>query len=169
VSVLYIYTYDHDIGLPWKHIKTRPFNPVFTYMGFEWLLPNRSVSIPNAKKAKYLDWLAAWVPGARLGVRNAEQLLRTLVHCTLAVPDGRAHIVAIIKFAASFGSAHSRFARWEPSGRVLQDVVFWQTQLKKPFCGSILRAPPPALPTEFLVDALTGWGVGVVFDGTWEL
>jgi hypothetical protein len=51
---------------------------------------------------------------------------------------------------------------------VLEDIAFWREMLSQEFCGSALARPPSPVSTEFYVDASTSWGVGVVFDGSWN-
>jgi hypothetical protein len=155
------------LGWPWKESKTCPFDGVFKYLGFWWSLPDRTVSIPAEKCAKYLDRLAKWSVDATFSRKEAEQAHGTLVHCSLAVPDGRSHLVAISRFASSFEGT-SRFARRHPSPTVISDIEYWREQLSQSFCGSNLQRPPSLVSTEFYVDASTSWGVGVVFDGAWQ-
>jgi hypothetical protein len=156
------------LGWPWKHSKTCPFDPVFHYLGFRWSLHEpRTVSIPDKKRLKYLARLAPWSSEVTFTRKEAEQVHGTLVHCSLAVPDGRSHLVAISRFASSFERA-PRFSRRHPPASVIKDIEFWRDTLAKEFCGSTLQRPPPPVSTEFFVDASTSWGVGVVFDGAWE-
>jgi hypothetical protein len=48
------------LGWLWKVPKTHLFADHFTYLGFRWLLCNRTVSILAEKKAKYLAHLSSW-------------------------------------------------------------------------------------------------------------
>lgn len=41
------------LGWPWKASKTRPFTHTFVYLGFEWDIITRQVSIPTTKREKY--------------------------------------------------------------------------------------------------------------------
>jgi hypothetical protein len=70
--------------------------------------------------------------------------------------------------ASSLDSAKSRFACWQASKAVLDNIQIWRTQLSLDFCGSLLREPPHLSPIEFWVDASTSFGVGVVFNHTWD-
>jgi hypothetical protein len=157
-----------QLGLPFKATKTRPFAPSFTYVGFKWSFLQRTIVIPAAKKTKYLKWLAKWVPGVQVSQHNTEQLLGTFVHCLLAMPDRQSHLVVIIRLAAAFGSAHSQFSHWKPSPHVLEDIIFWRAQLSMDFCGSVLQALLAPVATQFFVNTLTGWSIGVVFNSAWE-
>lgn len=170
------YPYDLDtiesitqpLGWPWKHSKTKPFNTTFTYLGFLWNLTTKSVQIPDKKKTKYMDRLAPWIEGANFSRKDAESVLGTLVHCALALPEGRSHLPSLSRFAASFNGARSTFTRKSPPGPVLNDIAWWRLHLLDNFCGSILSRPPPPSQIGFWVDASTSWGIGIVFDGHWE-
>jgi hypothetical protein len=155
------------LGWPWKHSKTCPFDEVFKYLGFRWSLKDHSVSIPDDKRKKYIARIAPWSVDTGVSRKQAEQVHGTLVHCSLAVPDGRSRLVSISRFASSFERA-SRFAKRRPPASVMNDIAFWRDILSQSFCGSILQRPPPPVTTEFYVDASTSWGVGVVFDGAWD-
>jgi hypothetical protein len=175
-STPYTYPYDlntiesitQPLGWPWKHSKTKPFDSTFTYLGFVWDLTAKHVQIPNKKKTKYLDRLSPWVEGAKFTRKDAESVLGTLVHCSLAVPDGRSRLPSLSRFAASFNGTRSNFTRKSPPDAALKDVAWWRFHLTKDFCGSTLSRPPPPSSIGFWVDASTDWGVGIVFDGHWE-
>lgn len=166
-----IYKVAADLGWPWKPSKTRPFASTFKYLGFEWDLEEKSVQIPGDKRTKYIEKMATWTKDRKQKRKDAESLLGTLVHCAMAIPDGRSRIAAIARFMASFERAKApRFASREPSAEVIDDIIWWRSELDvtKPFCGSLLFRPPAPSTTEFWVDASTSWGIGVVFDGAWE-
>ena len=178
ISAPIAYTYSYDLntidsitqplGWPWKHSKTKPFDFMFTYLGFVWDLNDKCVQIPDKKKAKYLDRLSPWVEGAKFTRREAESVLGTLVHCSLALPDGRSRLPSLSRFAASFNGAHSNFTRKSPPITTFRDIAWWRLHLSNEFCGSTLSRPPPPSPIGFWVDASTDWGIGIVFDGHWE-
>jgi hypothetical protein len=155
------------LGWPWKPSKTAPFDSIFTYLGFLWSLPDKTISIPEAKKTKYLARLAPWLAGALVSRRDAEIVLGTLVHCALAIPDGRPRLMALTRMVSAFEGAWNKFSCWIPGPAVIADITFWHDKLLKSFCGSVLHDPPAPSSTEFWVDASTSYGIGVVFDGHW--
>ena len=163
-----IYSITQPLGWPWKHSKTKPFDSIFTYLGFLWDLITKCIQIPDKKKAKYLDRLSPWIEGAKFTRKEAESVLGTLVHCSLAIPDGQSCLPSLSHFAASFNGAHSNFTRKSPPSTAFKDIAWWCLQLSKEFCGSTLSRPPPPSPIGFWVNASTDWGIGIVFDGYWE-
>jgi hypothetical protein len=163
-----IYNIASRLGWPWKCSKTKPFATQFKYLGFTWDLSAKTVQIPDEKKLRYLTKLAPWTQDQKFSKKDAESILGTLVHCSLAVPDGRSRLPAISRFASSFNHLPSPFARKTPSSGALSDIGWWRTQLSAAFCGSLLSKPPPTSSVEFWVDASSSWGIGVILDDEWD-
>ena len=163
-----IYSVAKRLGWPWKESKTRPFALEFKYLGFIWSLPEKTVQIPESKKLRYLLKLEPWRDGQKFSKKDTESVLGTLVHCSLAVPDGRSRLPSIARFAASFNHFSSPFVRRSPNPSVIADIQWWRSQLSADFCGSTLSKPPPVSTIEFWVDASSSWGIGIVFDDCWD-
>jgi hypothetical protein len=163
-----IYELASELGWPWKKSKTRPFAVEFKYLGFLWNLSTKTVQIPDPKKHRYLAKLQLWTSDQKFSRKDAESLLGTLVHCSLAVPDGRSRLPSISRFATSFNHLSSPYARRLTGSGMISDLSWWHAQLSADFCGSTLSDPPPTSPIGFWVDASSSWGVGVVFGTTWD-
>ena len=163
-----IYAVAKRLGWPWKESKTRPFASEFKYLGFIWDLSAKTVQIPESKKARYLAKLETWSIDQKFIKKDVESILGTLVHCSLALPDGRSHLPSISRFAASFNFLSSSFVRRAPNPSVITDIAWWRTQLSSKFCGSAITKPPDTSPIEFWVDASSSWGVGIVLDNEWD-
>jgi hypothetical protein len=167
-SLTEIYALAKRLGWPWKDSKTRPFSSEFVYLGFLWNLSAKTVQIPEQKKRRYLEKLDPWRVGQKFLKKDVESILGTLVHCSLAIPDGRSRLPSLSRFAASFNFSSSPFVRKSPNPSVLTDISWWRTQLSAAFCGSTLSKPPPISTVEFWVDASSSWGIGIVFAGEWD-
>lgn len=163
-----IYALARRLGWPWKESKTRPFASEFKYLGFLWDLSSKTVQIPDSKKLRYLVKLDPWRPDQKFSKKEVESVLGTLVHCSLAVPDGRSRLPSISRFATSFNSFTSPFVRRSPNPSVLHDIDWWRTQLSAGFCGSLLSKPPPTSSVDFWVDASSSWGIGIVLNNEWD-
>ena len=163
-----IYSLAERLGWPWKASKTIPFSHEFKYLGFVWNLTEKTVQIPEPKKIRYLEKLGLWNKNQKFTKKDVESVLGTLVHCSLALPDGRSRLPSLSRFATSFNYLSSPFIRKTPTSSVLSDINWWKNQLTTSFCGSKLSRPPPVSPVEFWVDASSSWGVGVVFNGEWS-
>lgn len=163
-----IYALAEALGWPWKLSKTRPFATNFKYIGFLWDLVHKTIQLPDDKKLCYIEKLSSWIVGATFTCNEAETILGTLVHCSLAVPDGRSRLPAISKFTSSFPYNSSPFSRRTPNATLIEDIAWWRAELSRPFCGSRIVKPPSLSPIEFWVDASTSWGIGIVFNGAWQ-
>ena len=163
-----IYDLAEQLGWPWKVSKTRPFATEFKYLGFMWDLSAKTVQIPAPKKLRYLSKIQPWSANQKFSKKDVESVLGTLVHCSLALPDGRSHLPSLSRFAASFNYTPSPFAKKSPSSAVLTDIEWWRSQLSAEFTGSPLSRPPPTSTVEFWVDASSSWGIGVVFGHEWD-
>ena len=88
-SLTEIYDLAAYLGWPWKDSKTKPFLSCFKYSGFIWSLSDKTIEIPAEKKECYFLKLAPWIPGQKFSRKDTELILGTLVHCSLALLDGR--------------------------------------------------------------------------------
>lgn len=156
-----------NLGWPWKPSKTHPFSTTFQYLGFLWDLDQKSVQIPTEKKSKYLNKLTIWETQTNFSRKEAESILGTLVHCSLALPDGRSHLPALSRFTSSF-EGKSRFSRCTPNKTVFNDIRWWKQQLESQFAGSLITEPPTVSDINLWVDASTSWGIGVIFHNEWD-
>ena len=114
-----------QLGWPWKHSKTRPFTPEFKYLGFIWNLSEKTVCIHDDKKSQYLLKPQPWIQGKKFSRKDAELVLGTLVHCSLAIPDGRSCLLLITRFMSSFNHLTSSYAHRLPNVSVLTDIEWW--------------------------------------------
>ena len=163
-----IYAIADALGWPWKRSKTRSFATVFKYIGFLWDLNHKTIHIPDDKKSRYIQKLSPWVSNASFSRKEAESILGTLIHCSLALPEGRSCLPGISKFTSSFPHNSSSFNRRTPNATVIEDIAWWRYQLSRSFCGSKIVRPPGLSSLEFWADASTSWGIGLVFDGVWQ-
>ncbi|CAK5271678.1 unnamed protein product [Mycena citricolor] len=149
-----IYDVAKDLGWLWKQSKTHDFASEFIYLGFHWNITDKLVSIPDGKKSKYIARLLLWTPDASFTVKEAKSLLGTLVHCSLALPEGKSRLPAISKFAASFAHTRSPFSRRKPNATVLDDVSWGSWRLVKRKISEYGTEPGAAQNRSFITDVL---------------
>ena len=162
-----IFNVAENLGLPWSRAKHTPFASTFTYNGFLWDIPARTVQLPPAKKKKYLARLSQWNSSHLVSIRETEQLVGTLNHCCLALPSGRSHLASLYRLSSKLSHCSSTFVRLPIPATVQTDISWWQHTLSAPFCGHTLTVPPPATDLTIFVDASTSWGVGLVINNRW--
>ncbi|KAK6991733.1 hypothetical protein R3P38DRAFT_2803447 [Favolaschia claudopus] len=152
-----------DLGLPWEMDKHSPFHNSFTYLGFDWDLVAKSVALPDKKRIKYLAKLEPWTSDQRAHAsrKEAENVVGTLNHCALVLPEGRSRLVSMYRFTASFNLTSNNFIRF--SVPVKRDAAWWRDALSQTQVHLKIKEPPPPNADEIFVNASTGWGVGFVF------
>jgi hypothetical protein len=170
-----IYSYDEslvwsiaeDLGWPWSPSKHFPFSTSFKYLGFQWDLVARTVTIGSDKCAKYLTRLAPWVQGARFTKVEVQKLIGTLNHCSVVLIEGRSHLPSLYQLVGTFKANANVFITHSINPRILEDVQWWRSQLSLPWCGTYIRKIPEPSLSQIFVDASTSWGIGFVWDGRW--
>lgn len=120
-----IFSVAERLGWPWSPTKHTPFSSSFTYNGFQWDIPSRTVELPASKKVKYLERLAPWISGATFTRKECEKMVGTLNHCCLTLPEGRSRLPSFYRFASGFHYSTSIFARHRISTAVLEDAAWW--------------------------------------------
>ncbi|KAB5587875.1 reverse transcriptase [Ceratobasidium theobromae] len=73
-SIEDIYTIALPLGWPWKPAKTCPFAFSFIFLGFEWSIPDHTISIPLAKHKKYLSRLDNWLNSNSTSLMDTQRL-----------------------------------------------------------------------------------------------
>jgi hypothetical protein len=163
-----IYDVADSLGWPWKRSKTCPFAPTFSYLGFEWSLPEMFVRIHDAKKAKYAARINTWLGAVKASLKDTKVFAGTLVHCELAVPNGHPRIAAILKFSASFPRAREhRFIRRHIPDNARSEAEWWLQCLSYASCGCSITTRPPVHPIHIASDTSSSFGIGVCIDNHW--
>lgn len=93
-----------------------------------------------------------------------------MVHISLIVPEGRSRLPSIFRFTASFEKSGTRSAlsRRRPPNTTLKDLKWWRECLLRPFCGIPIVNPPTPSEDIIWVDASSSWGIGIVFNDSWQ-
>jgi hypothetical protein len=162
-----IWSVAKELGWPWAPKKCVPFASSFTYIGFEWSLSDKTVSLPLKKKTKYIERLAPWIAGFSPTLLDCETLISTLNHVTLVIPDGCSHLPSLYKLRSSFPSNPTPWIGRRISASVIDDLQWWREHLSADWCGLKIIRPPDPLPLSLFVDASTSWGIGLQLDGRW--
>jgi hypothetical protein len=135
-SGLYAYSYDEnlirrigeDLGWPWSLKKHFPF----TYLGFEWDLDNKTVTIGKAKCTKYIDRLKPWRQNACFMNLKVQKLIGTLNHCSVVLVEGRSHLPSLYHFVGTFKDTENAFVMHTATCCAINDTAWWHVQLSKP-------------------------------------
>ena len=79
-----------------------PFGKVVPFIGFDWDLDEKRVSLQDKKKAKYLEAVERWQRRTTHTLEDVQKLYGKLLHTCLIVPEGRAYLTKLEKMLAIF-------------------------------------------------------------------
>jgi hypothetical protein len=162
-----IFAIAEDLGWPWALDKHTPFSHIFMYIGFQWDLDKKTVTLPLSKCERYLTKLRPWARGAKFTRKECESLIGTLNHCTYILPDGRSHLPSLYRLAGSFKSSTNIFSKHTVSATLEDDIRWWRQQLSMPTVTRSVLEPPIPYAIHSYVDASTSWGIGFVHGSQW--
>ncbi|CDO69769.1 hypothetical protein BN946_scf184766.g14 [Trametes cinnabarina] len=159
-----------SLGVPLHQEKWTPHAFEAEYAGFAWDAANRTVTLAEKKRLKYLgrveDALRSAKGGAsRMGLLAVQKLNGTLSHCAFVYPHGRTFLSGLYAFAASF---RSEFAPRYPPKSIVSDLGWWRDVLSKPSVKRTLRPRKTLTDLDVWVDASSSWGIGLVMGDTWD-
>lgn len=174
-----LYSYDYDraeiirrvesLGIPWHPEKGQAFfSSVFIFIGFEWNLELKTVSLTELKRQKYLFRVCSFLDsfsGYMCHLNDIQKIHGTLCHVSFVYREGRSRLPSLSNFAASFGD-NDLTARWVPAP-VVNDLRWWRERLSSPCTIRHLLPLGPTLDPGIFVDASTSWGIGIIFCGKW--
>lgn len=161
-----IFDLSHQLRVPWSAKKSGRHGTTGIYLGFLWNMVEKSASLPEEKRVKYLakisDALDSLEGGRKMPCKVAISLAGTLSHIAFVYPQGRAYLTNLYAFVASFGPRPSEFlSRWPPKS-VISDLCWWRDVLGTPGIKRTLRARGEPRDLDIWVDASTDWGIGIV-------
>ena len=80
------------LGIKWEPSKSVPFGTEVPYLGFCWNLQTRLMHLPDEKKTRYLAAITQWEKKCKHNLLETQKLYRKLLHASLVIPAGRAHL-----------------------------------------------------------------------------
>jgi len=155
------------LGIPWHPIshKGHNFKPSFSYVGFEWDLSTRSVSLSSEKRLHLLSKISVILskPSVCLNRKAVTSIHGSLQHITLVYHHGCHYLPTLSMFLSKFPND---FIVHHLPRSCLQHLEWW---------AHTLTIPNPArtlvhLPESDLivwVDASSSWGIGLIVNNCW--
>ena len=169
-----LFTYDdsaidrisNHLGIPWEASKTVPFSPVVPYLGLSWDLNAKTVTLPDAKKQKYLVCIEEWHQRHTHTLAQVQSLYGKLLHSCLVTREGRAYLTSLEAMLSIF---HNRplIPRTPPRGTA-QDLQWWTQTLRKPNISREVPGPVIIDDFEAYSDASSGIGIGIIIGNRWR-
>jgi hypothetical protein len=153
------------LGIPWEASKDIPFASEFPFIGFAWNLVTYTVSLPDKKKAKYLDAILAWESRPAHTLRDVQKLYGKLLHACLVAPVDRTYLTSL---EAMLGTFHDGpFKPRTPPRGTEDDLRWWRRLLSQPDVSRPIPCPQPLLDPDAFSDASSGFGIAVTVGPRW--
>jgi len=153
-------------GVPWSIKKLRPFNTVQRYLGFDWDLQKKTVSMPRHKLIASQELIASWTnQSASFTKREAETLHGKLVYMSSLFRLIRPFLPSIKTFSESFVKSR---ARHHPTSSLIKDL-HWIAWLLTILPGTTSLSYTEPEDVGWWGDASTSFGIGVVIGKFWAV
>ena len=153
-----------SVGVPWSTEKTHPFSVIQRYIGFDWDLNQRSISLPDGKLITIRVLLNSWLaPHSKYSAHCTLSLHGKLVHISCIFPLIQPFLHSLSHFAGDF---RSPVAKLHPLHPVVVDLE-WVKQILYNILNTIPLFSPEPVDIDWWGDASTSFGVGLVIGNWW--
>lgn len=156
------------LGLPWSVEKDIPFSSKPTYIGFQWDLSSRRVSLTTKKREKYIEATQEWLNNSTgtYTLNEAEQLYGKLLHASQVLPPGRAYLTGLETFLSI---ARDRpYVRRHPPKRTRQELLWWLDRLQKPSLDRPIPGIISLINIHAYSDASSSTGIAITIGNAWR-
>ena len=154
------------LGIPWERSKDVPFGKVVPFIGFDWDLDEKRVSLPDKKKEKYVKAVEEWRRKETHTLEDVQKLYGKLLHTCLIVPEGRAYLTKLEKMMGVFHDNPHKPRR--PPRHTDVDLLWWLRTLSKPTLTRDIPGTQEVLDVHAFSDASSSVGIGVVIRDKWR-
>jgi hypothetical protein len=155
-----------QLGIPWEPSKSIPFSSIVPYLGFEWNLSDRTVAIPENKKAKYRTAIEEWLPRHTHTLDEVQKLYGKLLHASLVLLAGRAYLTGLESLFSSFNT--NPFVPHHAPRHTAADLSWWLQALSSPSVSRPIPGPAFVTDRAAFSDASSGVGIGIVIGNEWR-
>lgn len=154
------------LGIRWETSKSVPFGEKVPYLGFQWDLRSRVVHLPNEKKARYLAVIDEWKKKRTHDLLETQRLYGKLLHASLVIPAGRAHLTSLEAMLTAFNN--NPFRPHTPPRSTPDDLDWWKHQLSQTVVSIPIPRPRSLTDYNAFSDASSGFGVAVTVGPRWR-
>ena len=154
------------LGIPWERSKDVPFGKVVPFIGFDWDLENKTVSLQKKKKEKYTHAVVQWRRKKTHTLEEVESLYGKLLHTCLIVPEGRAFLTNLESMIGIFHDSPHKPRH--PPRRTDVDLLWWLRTLGKPVLTRDIPGAQEVIDVQAFSDASSSVRIGIVVRGRWR-
>ena len=154
------------LGIPWELSKDQPFSTSTIYIGFEWNLETRTVSLSAPKASKYLESITNWLKRDKHTLQDVQSLYRKLLHTCAVIPQGRAYLTGFERMIKV--CTPKPFLPHCPEKTITNDLAWWTHILTSNLASRPIHNPPLHVNIAAFSDASSSYGVGIVIGNHWR-
>ena len=155
-----------ELGIPWEASKDIPFCDCPTFIGFTWDLKERTVSLAEPKRVKYVSAIRDWIVCRTHTLNEVQKLHGKLTHAAQIVPEGRLYLSNLEAMLSIFDD-RPFLPRTPPRG-TQNDLKWWLKHLTLPSTPSPIPSPQPIVELSTFSDASSSTGIGILLNGRWR-
>ena len=154
-----------ELGIPWELSKDIPFSDHPTFIGLTWNLTDRTVSLAESKRAKYIKAISEWMARRTHSLNEVQKLHGKLIHAALIFPEGRPYLSNLEAMLTIFGD--KPFMPRTPPRGTQNDLKWWLERLAAPSPPSPIPTPQQIYDPNGFSDA-SSTGIGILLNGRWR-
>lgn len=154
------------LGVPWERSKDVPFGKVTPFIGFDWDIERKTVSLQEKKKEKYRSAVEEWRRRESHTLDDVQKLYGKLLHTCLVIPEGRAYLTKLENMLGIFHDTPHKPRH--PPRHTNKDLLWWLRTLSE---STLTREVPGAqevIDVQAFSDASSSVGVGIVIGDWWN-
>ena len=154
------------LGIPWERSKDVPFGRAVPFIGFDWDIEEKRVSLQQKKREKYRKAVEEWRLRKAHTLEDVRKLYGKLLHTCLVIPEGRAYLT---KLECMIGIFHnSPLKPRHPPRHTDQDLLWWLRILSQPSLSRPIPGAQEVLDVQAYSDASSSVGIGIVIRNRWR-
>ena len=169
-----VYPYDFDeineitgpLGVPWESSKDVPFSSSVPFIGFLWNLDQKTVTLTEPKKAKYIQAIHEWKKLPTHTLEETQKLYGKLLHCCHIIPRGRAYLTSLEKMMATFRDRP--FTPRHPPKHLEAELTWWESTLSLPSLSREIPGGRQITDVHGYSDASSSVGIGIIVGNKWR-
>jgi len=154
------------LGIRWETSKLVHFATAVPYLGFRWDICTWTVYLLEDKKTRYLAAITEWETKRTHNLLETQKLYGKLLHASLVMLSGRAHLTSLEAMLASFNDRP--FIPHTPPHDTPGDLEWWKRQLARPEISRPIPEPQPLIDYDAYSDASSGFGVAITVGPKWR-
>ena len=156
----------NPLGIPWERSKDVAFSTKIIFVGFEWDLESKTVSLPEAKRGKYLTAIEEWGQKSSYTLEDTRKLYSKLLYSCHIIPHGRAYLT---NFEKMMGTFHERpFTPRHAPKALREDLTWWRKVLTRPTLSRTIPGNRHIHDTDGFSDASSSTGLGITLGLRWR-